>query len=353
MSEKNNLIKKLIIEAKSDPFISFDRFMDLALYDPDHGYYLRPINPFGKSGDFITSPMISNLFGKTINRALNLYPAPLPCIAEVGPGQGHLMHSILEERPSPTYLIEKNPYFKKLQQNLFEELPVTTQKNIHWTERIPNNFEGAIITHELFDAFPVHRVLVKNQRYHEMGVTVDEKFTIKEAHRACPKILENICKERKVPLINDYMTEISTTIEPWIEEFSSRIQNALWILIDYGYERHQLYHPNRSSGTLRSYRKHQEVTGQWNWVGEQDITASVDFDLILGSCVNSGWSVDYFGTQHEFLANHGIIDLINKHQNTSQYLDISTQCKQLMTEPLGTVMKVAIMTKGPKFIQKS
>ncbi|HJN37166.1 MAG TPA: SAM-dependent methyltransferase [Gammaproteobacteria bacterium] len=303
-------------------------------------------NPFGNEGDFITSPMISSLFGKVIHSVIQKQLPHNNCLAEIGPGLGHLCLSILKESPFTTYLIEKNPHLEHQQKILFKTLTKSQTDAIHWVNQLPKNYEGALITHELFDAFPVHRVVVKNNTYHEIGVSVTDQGSLKEVYRPCDDNLLSICHRRGIPLLEGYKAEISTSIEPWISALSKQVRKSFWVLIDYGYERHQLYHPCRDKGTLRSYHKHQEVTNNWSWLGEQDITASVDFDLILETCVENGWTVNYFGPQHEFLAQNGIDLYVNQYAETDKFMDIANQCKQLMMEPLGNVMKVALLSKG-------
>ncbi len=151
-------------------WLSFARFMELALYAPGLGYYVAGAAKFGAQGDFVTAPEISPLFGQAV--AAQIAPVLEQTggeVLELGAGTGKLAAQILAELerlrclPARYLILELGPELKDRQRATLDGLPEEISRRVQWLEALPETFKGAIVANEVLDALPVHRIAWREQ----------------------------------------------------------------------------------------------------------------------------------------------------------------------------------------------
>lgn len=337
-----------------DGFLSFDQFMNLALYEPGLGYYSRPEMDFAQKGDFTTAPETSPLFGQCIAKqcAQVLAECPQGVVFELGAGSGKMAAAILQQLakdnqlPHEYWILECSGSLRALQKETIERLVPDFADRVHWLDRLPNvPFSGVIVGNEVLDAIAVQVVCKSNQQWMQRGVGADEKGIFWAQKPATGEVLSAIEKiESEVgELPNGYCTEINLAIEPWLESVTEKLEKGLVLLIDYGYSQAEYYRPDRMTGTLMCYHQHQGHDNPFVHIGEQDITAHVDFTALAEAALKTDLEVAGYTTQMMFLAGCGIDQLA---------MEMSDQLKKrnelmALTHPtqMGEVFKVMGMAK--------
>ena len=313
--------------------ITFAEFMELALYHPQHGYYASNTAKIGTSGDFFTSPHLGSDFGELLAEQFfqmwELLDCPYPfSLVEMGAGQGLLAKDVLRylQRHYPQcfavleyLIIERAGALIAEQQQQLSPL-IEAGANVHWCsfdELSPNSIVGCFFSNELVDALPVHLVMTTDSRLQEIYVTTtteDNKLQLQEVvdDLSTPD-LERYFTELKINLFNSpypdrYRTEVNLAALDWIATVASKLQRGYVLTIDYGYSSDRYYHPLRSEGTLQCYYRHSHHSDPYLYVGEQDITAHVNFTALQKWGEKSGLQTLGFTKQGMFLMALGLGD---------------------------------------------
>jgi SAM-dependent MidA family methyltransferase len=335
--------------------ISFRDYMQHCLYEPGLGYYTAGATKLGKAGDFVTAPEISSLFGQCIaTNAIGRFQQGLSSqVFEIGAGSGKLCRDIIRTfeqngRPWQRYLIlEPSADLSQRQREfLTAELSEGEFAKIRWLEQWPVDFDGLVVANEVLDAMPVN-VVIKDPEWVELGVGFsDQRFqwllysTDSEAVHA----INGIDREGNLP--QQYCTEINLNYRPWFNSLSQSCRKAQVLLIDYGYEHAQYYHPQRNSGSLMCFYQHRSHPDPFVYPGLQDITAFVDFDAVADAAIDAGFQVDGLSTQADFLLRNGLTDTISKSDDPMQQLHLAQQIKTLtLPGEMGEKFKVLELTK--------
>ena len=291
----------------------FEKYMELALYHPDYGYYARGNVP-GKKGDFITAPCVHKVFGATLAlqvlEAYELLNRPKNfVIVEAGAGAGYLALDILSYLSSkgyhfPYYIIEPFPALKALQEETLSEF----EELVLWVENFDKLplFEGIFLCNELFDALPVHLVEKRGSELYEIWLEFHDGEVTELLERLTdPLILQKIYPY--VPFWEDgYRTEVCLRAEEIYLKLSQKMVRGLLVIIDYGYPRGDYYHPLRKRGTLLCYFRHRACENPYFKPGHIDITAHVDFTLLRELAERYGFLNLGFTQQGAYLASLGI-----------------------------------------------
>ena len=234
----NPLQQKIILRIKSEGPITFTTFMEMALYEPELGYYTSQKTRIGRSGDFYTSshlhPIFGMMIGKQIEEMWEIMNKPSDFqIVEMGSGTGYLCKDILDYLKnrelfnSLNYtIIELNPAMKTSRQNL---LTVFSDK-IRWVSSIRelNNIKGCILSNELLDAFPVH-IIEMNDEIKEIFVsTANEKLTEIKKAPSTGRIADYI-NEFSIGLEKGHRTEINLEIKKWLGEIDCAFNRGIYI----------------------------------------------------------------------------------------------------------------------------
>ena len=317
--------------AAAGGWISFARYMELAL----QGYYGRSTRQFGAAGDFVTAPELGRLFGRTLARQLAEIEGP---ILELGAGSGALAETLLAELPREYFILETSAALRARQ-------AVRLGGKVKFLERLPEKFRGVVLANEVVDAMPVHAVAWRSNGILERGVS--EKFAWDE--RPATGTLLDEAKAIDVPM--PYESEIGLAGLAWMRSLAGRLEQGAIFVIDYGFPRHEYYHPQRSMGTLMCHSRHRAHGDVFQRPGEQDITAHVDFSALARAARESGLEILGYATQAQFLINCGITDVLSQAnvENALHYAPIAAEAQKLLSPAeMGELFKVLAVGRGVK-----
>jgi len=294
----------------SGGWISFARYMELALYHPGLGYYGGGSQKFGESGDFVTAPELTPLFGQTLAAQVSQIMAESsPTVLEVGGGSGRLAVDLLrslEEAGQPVrryQILELSGELRARQKQTLADTAPEFLDRVAWLDRLPERFSGCVVANELLDAMPVHALAWRPQGVMERGVTCTEDgFGWSE--RIASPMLAKFAAE--LPVAGAMESEIGLAARSWISEWGQRLEVGAMLLIDYGLPRHEYYYPGRNHGTLRCHYRHRSHDNPFRWPGLCDITTHVDFTAMAESGHEAGLDVLGYTTQANFLVNCGL-----------------------------------------------
>ena len=340
--------------AQQGGWISFSRFMELALYSPSLGYYSAGSRKFGESGDFITAPEISPLFGRTLARQVaDIMAQSTPHVLELGAGSGKLAVDILGELeqqdclPERYDILEVSADLRERQQKFIQERVPHLAARAHWLDALPDQLSGAVVANEILDALPVHLVHWTEEGAVERGVASNGKNFSWQERALENAVLLKVAQGIQVP--DDYLSEISLASIGLIISLCERLQHGALLFIDYGFGAGEYYHAQRNQGTLMCHYRHYAHDDPFFLPGLQDITAHVDFTAVAESGIDNGAELLGYTTQAHFLINCGITDFLaeNDPEKLRDYLPISAQLQKL-TSPseMGELFKVIALGKG-------
>lgn len=318
--------------AAAGGWISFARYMQLALHEPGVGYYASRARKLGAEGDFVTAPELGNLFGRTLARALRGFPALL----EIGAGSGALAEVLLDALDGEYFILETSAELRERQE-------ARLGSRVRFLHEIPEEFKGAIIANEVVDAMPVHLVHWAQDRILERGVTWPLAWSERPASG---ELLE---AARRVAVPEPYLSEISLLAGPWLRHLVGRLAEGAIFVLDYGFPRREYYHPQRSSGTLMCHYRHRAHADPFAHPGEEDITAHVDFTALAEAAHEAGADALGYTTQAQFLVNCGITDVLGEAnaENALHYAPIAAQAQKLLSPAeMGELFKVLAVARG-------
>ena len=320
------IIENEILQS-SQQRIPFAEYMDGVLYHPQHGYY-NGKGKLGAPGDFVTSVHLCSDFGETLaEQFLEMWqvlgcPHPFQFV-EMGAGQGILAGDILtyiQQKHLDFYraieytIVEKSYRLKKeQQQRLEQQLQNHSVRWCEWEEIAPNSIIGCCFSNELVDALPVHQFAIDGGKLKEIYVTTSSDAS--EIEERNTQFIETI-GEPSTPELARYFeamgidlsaypdgfrSEINLAALDWMETVAERLQRGYLLTIDYGYNAQRYYSIGRSSGTLQCYYQHRHHDNPYINIGNQDITAHVNFTALEHRGEACGLSTLGFTQQGLFL----------------------------------------------------
>nr|WP_316788754.1 class I SAM-dependent methyltransferase [Thermoleptolyngbya oregonensis] len=315
--------------------ISFAEFMAIALYDPDYGYYATPSLRIGAAGDFYTSPHLDAAFGELLAEQFaelwHLLGAPHPfTLVEMGAGQGILAADVLRYLYREHYacfeavdyvIVEISAAMRAEQQRRLKPLANSGQVRwCGWEEIPPDSVTGCFFSNELVDAFPVHQVAIAQGQLQEIYVTLapepvagaTPRFIETLGDLSTPRLAEyfelvgvDLLSERYP---DGYRTEVNLAALDWMQTVADRLHRGYVITIDYGYPAQRYYSPTRTTGTLQCYYQHAHHSDPYLHIGQQDLTAHVDFTALERQGDRCGLDTLGFVPQGLFLMALGLGD---------------------------------------------
>jgi SAM-dependent MidA family methyltransferase len=351
--------------ANTGGWISFARYMELALYAPGLGYYSAGSAKLGAAGDFVTAPEISALFGQTLARQLaDLLSPDTPDVLELGAGSGKLACDVLLELvalgklPTRYLILELSGDLRERQRQLLQTSVPQLLDRVQWLRALPDKFRGTVIANEVLDAMPVHVVVWRGATIAERGVsgTAEGGFVWVERPAAAGPLLEAArAIGGTIPephSDNGYLSEINLAAPALIASLAASMERGAILMIDYGFPRHEYYHAQRDSGTLMCHYRHRAHPDPFYLPGLQDITAHVDFTAIRDAALNHGMQCLGFATQGQFLINCGITDVLARisPDELARYLPRAAEAQKLLSpSEMGELFKVIALGKdvGP------
>jgi SAM-dependent MidA family methyltransferase len=315
--------------AAAGGWIPFARYMELAL----QAYYGRSDRQFGARGDFVTAPELGRLFGRTLAHQLKELDGP---ILELGAGSGALAETLLVELEREYLILETSPALRERQR-------ARLGSKVRFLERLPDSFRGVMLANEVVDALPVHAVGWRSGGVFERGVSPDLKWAERPARGA---VLE-YAKSIEVPA--PYDSEIGLAGQAWMRTLGERLAHGVIFVIDYGFPRHEYYHPQRSMGTLMAHSRHRAHGDPFGRPGEQDITAHVDFSALAEAAREAGLEVLGYASQAQFLVNCGITEVLAQAnvENALHYAPLASEAQILLSPAeMGELFKVLAVGRG-------
>lgn len=293
------------IQASPEQRITFAEYMDLVLYHPQEGYYSSGVVEIGKAGDFFTASSLGSDLGELLAEQFvemweRLNQPHQFDLVEMGAGKGQLANDILHylSQHYPRFtdclyyrIVEQSPALKEQQQaflHTWREKGVTLTWET-WDNLPDSSLIGCCFSNELVDAFPVHRLKFKKGSLREIYVALSDKKT--------DSIFREITDELSTPELQNYFktigisfpssdypdhfqTEVNLAVISWLKAVSRCLKKGYLLTIDYGYPAEKYYNPQRYEGTLQCYYQHQRHNNPYYLIGQQDITAHVDFTAI-------------------------------------------------------------------------
>src|SRR5579883_495500 len=263
---------------KSQGMITFERYMELALYAPGLGYYSAGAHKLGKKGDFVTAPEISPLFAGCIaNQAEEIFrKTGLKQVLEFGGGTGVFAKDFLlalEKKallPEKYFILEISADLRERQEQLIQSTCPHLLSRIFWLEKLPENFEGIIFANEVMDAFPVS-LFELSEKITERGVVwKNGKFSWEKLTPSGDVFDYANFLKNEFSLPENYVSEMNFRIKPWIGSLAHSLKKGVILLLDYGYGRREYYHPDRAQGTLMCFYQHHFFDDPFLFPGLQD-----------------------------------------------------------------------------------
>lgn len=345
------LVMQISQEIAAHGPMTLARYMQLALYAPGLGYYSGGAQKFGAQGDFVTAPEISPLFSRCVARQCEQVLQDLAGgdILEFGAGSGvmalEMMQTLAQRQQLPQhyFILELSAELQQRQQQLFEKHAPHLLEKMQWLSALPQTISGVIVANEVIDAMPVHKFKIKNE---VREVYVDYQKNEFFWHVDKPSVPELAMGVQSLPLSENYESEINLLLPAWITSLSQCLARGLILLIDYGFPRHEYYHPDRYMGTLMCHYQHRAHDNPLILTGIQDITAHVDFTAVAEAADATQLCVNGFTSQANFLLNSGIADSLPS-QNVLQQYRIAQEIKRLtLPSEMGELFKVMALTQN-------
>ncbi|MGB9735285.1 MAG: class I SAM-dependent methyltransferase [bacterium] len=328
----------------------------MALYYPHSGYYTSGKQRIGSQGDYYTAPYASSVMSMLIEKQIVQFFEMLGkpsvfYVVEVGAGSGRMAHDIVES----AYRFHK-AFYNALKYIIVEK---SSTPDIQYTEKIQvckalselDPFEGCILSNELFDALPVHIVVMKDRLYEVYVDVQDNQF--KEILMPAPDELIKHFEFITIKLVEDMWTEVNLKAIEMLRDMASVLMHGYILTIDYGYTASEYYAPHRKNGTLVCYHKHTVDNNPYEFVGQKDITAHVDFTSLAQYGKRYGLKTLGYVKQRDFIFSMGYEELLQQIKDTlnnpvDYYRLVSASKFLIMPEAMGDIFKVLLQYKGNK-----
>lgn len=332
--------------------MTFARFMDLALYDPDGGYYRSEAARPGREGDFLTAPEAHPIFGAALARAVadawdRLGRPAAFTLREYGAGAGALAGAIFDglvrEQPELAAMIRFQPV--EADERRIDELAARLDAAGHGAalDRPTQpagavaRVTGVVLANEVLDALPTHRLVRRGGKLREIMVGLDDAggFIDVEAEPSTGGLAARL-DAAGVTLVDGQRAEVCLAVDPWIASLADGLRVGLLILIDYGYPSVELYDATRRpAGTLRAYLRHRVHDDPYIHIGRQDLTAHVDVTAVLRAAEAAGLVHLGTTTQAEYLVGLGTEELLQAIQSDPStslqaYLEVRSALVRLL-----------------------
>lgn len=344
------LAERIALELRAcGNWISFARYMHLALYAPQLGYYAAGAGQLGRAGDFVTAPELSPLFGRTLARQIAPLLRPGDAVLEFGAGSGALAAQLCGELAAlgvgaPPYLIlETSPALRARQHARLGD-------RVQWLDRLPGRFCGVMLANEVADAMPVHALAWTSAGIAERGVCVDEGRLAWSERSAEGDVAARAREiEIELPPSGRYESELALAAPAWLRSLGASLERGALLVIDYGFPQREYYHPQRSMGTLMCHYRHRAHGDPFFYPGLQDITAHVDFSALARAAEGSGMKLLGYAGLAQFLVNCGITDVLGAEDalDIARYAPLAASAQTLLSPAeMGELFKVLAVGRG-------
>ena len=297
-------------------WLSFERYMQLALYEPGLGYYSAGAVKLGAGGDFTTAPELGDWLAAALAPFIGnaLTDIESRQILELGAGTGKLAGQLLEHLSARGHadidyaILETSADLRERQMAHL----ASAGSAVRWLDQLPEpGFRGIVLANELIDAIPVARFVKTGETVLPLGVSTAGDQLVIAPGPADPTLSEAVSRleaDLDRPLADGYRSEVRLLLRPWLTEVLGAITTGGLILIDYGMSRRDYFRPERSDGTLMCHFRQRAHADPLLWPGLQDLTAWVDFSEVATVARESGFELRGFTTQAQFLLESIALD---------------------------------------------
>jgi SAM-dependent MidA family methyltransferase len=281
--------------------------MELALYHPRHGYYTSGRARIGRQGDYFTSVSVGPLFGAILAAQFRAWGVRQ--VVEVGGARGQLREDVLAAAPELDYRV------------------------VEVGEELPARVDGCVLSNELLDAMPVHRLVGDREVY------VDSEFR---------EVLGPLTDRRLPRLPAGYRSEFNLRALDWVRDVAERLTAGSYLLtVDYGFERAEYFAPHHCQGHLQCYYRHRRSANPYQRIGQQDLTAHVEFTSVMEAGTAAGLEVVRFCEQGRYLLSVGAAVVAEWLEGAAGGRDRAWRAIQQLTHPglMGQCFRVLIQRK--------
>jgi len=292
-------------------WLPFDRYMQMALYEPGLGYYSAGAAKLGPEGDFTTAPELGDwLAGALAGFIAGQFAAAGGSeLIELGAGTGRLAADLLAALAAHGLtdieysILETSADLRARQQARLAAAGFT----VRWLDSLPEEpIDGIIFGNEVADALPVVRFVKAGGDALPLGVTMDTQAAeLRIVPGPADAALSEAVRELELTLghvlPDGYRSEVCPLLRPWIAGLAAALDRGGILLIDYGMSRYDYYRPDRSDGTLICHYRQRAHADPLRWPGLTDITAWVDFSQVADAARAAGLMVAGYTTQAQFL----------------------------------------------------
>jgi SAM-dependent MidA family methyltransferase len=339
--------------------IPFSRYMEMCLYTPGLGYYSAGQRKFGPGGDFVTAPEISPLFGRCLASSCKEVLESLQGgdILEFGAGSGQLAIDVLGELerqaclPGHYLILERSAELRQRQQQAIQKKLPQLLDRVVWIDALPTaGFRGVMLANEVLDAMAVERFQWDGKAANLFHVSCEGdgfQWRLQESQDDATAAVESLVS--MCQLQPGYISEANILLSAWLQSVAAVMEQGVILLLDYGYPRHEYYHPQRSSGTLMCHYRQRAHDDPFLWPGLQDITAHVDFTAVAEAALAADLEVTGYTTQTYFLLDCGLDKLLQQAGPTdsTHYIHLAQQAKTLILPgEMGERFKCIGLTRG-------
>ncbi len=350
--------------------ITFARFMDIALYDEECGYYARASRRSGRSGDFFTSVDVGPIFGELLAaQFVEMWEVLAPSaerrtpraefdLVEAGAGSGRFARQVLDAATRvPAFYDALRLHLVERSRTARAAQPIALGPHagrLHASSAdLPASIDGVLFANELLDALPTHLVVMRADGLREVYVDAeDEALVEREGPPSTPRIA-GYFDRLGIALAPGWRAEVNLEAVDWVRQAGRSIVRGFLLLIDYGHPARALYSAARAAGTLTTFRQHVAETGPPPggrppaWLTEPggcDITAHVDLTSIQHTAEAEGLDTLCIVDQSYFLlALAGAARIAGPHDDLKRRLALKTL---LLPGGIGTTHKVMVFAKN-------
>jgi len=292
----NARLVRAIIDEMAGGTITFERFMELALYHPEFGYYRKP-GRIGPRGDFLTSPAIHPMFGWAVAGWCHWAWTAMGCpgsfhVVEPGAGSGELARAVLDWAEG-----RDDGFREALRYVAIEPNAPGDDSRVEWIDRPRGTVEaGVVVSNEFFDALPVAVFDATERGPVEVAVRWDGAQFVEA--RGQVAVIDG------APSAGRF--EVNARAYSTMRSLCRLVERGAVLTFDYGYLREQLWTPWRTTGTLLCFHRHTAHENPYVHVGEQDMTSHVNFSDLVDAAEDEECTVHGPLSQAQFLRSLGL-----------------------------------------------
>jgi SAM-dependent MidA family methyltransferase len=346
--------------ARAGGWISFARFMAMALYEPGFGYYSAGARKLGAAGDFVTAPEVAPVFSRclAVQCAEILHGLGGGEVLELGAGSGVMAAAMLAELdrrdalPARYRILDVSADLRERQRATLAQAVPQWLDRVEWLDRLPERFSGVIVANEVLDAMPVERFALRGDAINALGVTWHfGRFEWSEARAPAPlrEAVNGLRQQAGDAWPEGYVSEINLGLGPWLASLGQALERGVMLFVDYGLPRREYYAAERSDGTLLCHFRHRFHGDPFARLGLQDITAWVDFTAVAEAGEAAGLALAGYATQAHFLIGNGVGEFVANVADLDvvQRVNVSRQA-MVLTLPgeMGERFKAIALAKG-------